>query len=118
QLDPKRGVLTKTLRAFASVQTQQTALDGGTVTKFVEPLPTFLGRRVDDASFEVGMLEFQQKVLPDAQYVGKPAPFSAGTYVWGYKVGDAAPSWPGATVEARKDGTTTGQYVDWCPLHP
>src|SRR5436853_6517938 len=102
QLDPTSGLLTKTVRAFASVQTQQTALDGATVLKtygFAEALPTFVGRRVDDSSFEVAMLAFQQKALPDAFYAGLSAPYSAGTYVRGYQVGDSEPSWPGTPVE-------------------
>src|SRR5438309_1308712 len=75
QLDPKSGLLTKTVRAFASVQTQQTALDGATVLKnfgFAEALPTFVGRRVDDSFIEVAMLAFQQKALPDALYATHP----------------------------------------------
>ena len=121
QLDPKSGLLTKTLKAVASVQTQQSALDGATVLKnfgFSEALPTFVGRRVDDSFIEVAMLAFQQKALTDALYATLPAPFSAGTYVWGYQVGDSEPSWPGTTVEARKDRTTTVKYVNSLPLDP
>lgn len=118
QLDPTSGLLFKTARAFASVQTPQTALDGSTVRQFVEALPTFVGRRVDDASIEVGMFEFQQNVLPSRLYRGLHEPFSAGTYVWGYQVGDSAPSWPGATVEAQRGRATTVKYVNSIPLNP
>ncbi|HEX9245402.1 MAG TPA: multicopper oxidase domain-containing protein, partial [bacterium] len=48
----------------------------------------------------------------------RPAPFNTGTYVWGYQVGDAAPSWPGATIEARRGTTTTVKYVNSLPLDP
>src|SRR5207245_10980479 len=108
QLDPTSRLLTKTVRAFASLQTQQTALDGATVLKnfgFAEALPSFVGRRVDDSFIEVAMLAFQQKALPDALYATLPAPFSAGTYVWGYQLGDSVPSWPGPSVTARTDKT-------------
>src|SRR5437588_2642038 len=118
QLDPTSGLLFNTVRAFASVGTPQTALDGGTVPEFVDPLPTFAGRRIGDASIEVGMFEFQQNVLPENLYAGRPAPFSTGTYVWGYQVGDAAPSWPGATIEAQRGRTTTVKYVNALPLDP
>jgi spore coat protein A, manganese oxidase len=119
QLDPKSGLLSKTVRAFGSVQTPQTALDGSTVRQFVEALPTFVGRRVDDASIEVGMFEFQQKALPDTLYAGLPAPFSVGTYVWGYQVGDdTRPSWPGRTVEAQRGRATTVKYVNSLHRNP
>src|SRR5207302_1407652 len=67
QLDPTSGLLFNTARAFASVQTQQTALSGAEIRRvgFVNSLRTFAGRRVGDASFEVGMFEFQQQVLPE-----------------------------------------------------
>ena len=118
QLDPTSGLLFNTVRAFASVGTPQTALDGGKIPKFVDPLPTFAGRRIGDPSIEVGMFEFQQNVLPEDLYAGRPAPFNAGTYVWGYQVGDAAPSWPGATIEAQRGRTTTVKYVNALPLDP
>ncbi|TMI89459.1 MAG: bilirubin oxidase [Bacillati bacterium ANGP1] len=120
QLDPTSGLLFNTARAFASVQTQQTALSGAEIRRvgFVNSLRTFAGRRVGDASFEVGMFEFQQQVLPEDFYAEKPAPFKAGTYVWGYLVGDAAPSWPGTTVEALKGRTTTIKYVNALPFDP
>src|SRR5205807_86726 len=70
QLDPTSGLLFTTARAFASVQTQQTALSGAEIRRvgFVNSLRTFAGRRVGDASFEVGMFEFQQQVLPEDFY--------------------------------------------------
>jgi spore coat protein A len=119
QLDPTSGLLFNAVRAFASVQTPQTPLPGSTVRQFVQALPTFVGRRVDEASIEVGMFEFQQKALPDRLYAGLPAPFNAGTYVWGYQVGeDTSPSWPGTTVEAQRGRATTIKYVNSLPLNP
>jgi len=121
QLDPTSGRLFNVVRAFASVQTPQTPLPGSKVAKFMftDALPTFVGKRIDDAFIEVEMLEFQQKVLPNQMYAGLPAPFNAGTYVWGYQVGaGAGPSWPGRTVEAQRGRTTTIKYVNSLPLNP
>src|SRR5438270_9889717 len=118
QLDPTSGFLFNTVRAFASVGTPQTALVGGSIPRFADPLPTFGGRRIGDASIDVGMFEFQQNVLPNALYAALPAPFNAGTYVWGYQVGTAAPSWPGATIEAQRGRATTVTYVNSLPLDP
>ena len=128
QLDPTRGLLFKTARAFASVQTQQSPLDGGTLFKnfkFTNRVPTFVGRRVTHASINVGMFEFQQQVLPGDFYEALPAPFNGGTYLWGYQVGsgsgeteDNRPSWPGRTVEAQSGRATTVKYVNALPLDP
>src|SRR2546426_4583045 len=121
QLDPTSGRLFNVVRAFASVQTPQTPLPGSKVAKFMftDALPTFVGKRIDDAFIEVEMLEVQQKVLPNQMYAGLPAPFNAGTYVWGYQVGaGAGPSWPGRTVEAQRGRTTTIKYVNSLPLNP
>src|SRR3954469_12714888 len=89
--------------ASASVNVPQTALDGSTLTKWVTPVPTFNGRRVQSPTLQVGLREFQQKVLPDSFYTSLPAPSNSGTYLWGYSVGaaGAAPSWPGVTVEQK-----------------
>src|SRR5207302_1299608 len=117
--DPTGGLLFNASRVFASVQTPQTPLPGGGVRQFVEALPTFVGRRVDDSFIEVGMVAFQQATLPDRLYAGLPAPFNAGTYVWGYQVGDdTRPSWPGTTIEAQRGRATTIKYVNSLPLNP
>ncbi len=60
QLDPTSGRLFNVVRAFASVQTPQTPLPGSKVAKFMftDALPTFVGKRIDDAFIEVEMLEF------------------------------------------------------------
>ncbi len=105
--------------AAASVGVPQTALAGSSIAQFVTPLPTFYGRRVGTSSLQVGMYEFQQKVLPDSVYASLPAPFNKGTYLWGYGVGapGTAPQWPGVTVEARKGTPTTITYVNNLPLN-
>jgi len=108
--------------ASASVQVPQTALPGANVTRFVTPLPTFVGRRVQGTSLQVGMFEFQQKVLPDAFYASLAAPFSNGTYLWGYAAGQAgahpAPQYPGVTLEVKKGTAATVKFVNNLPTSP
>src|SRR5215472_19015137 len=109
--------------ASASVQVPQTALDGSTVTKFVTPLPTFVGRRVTSSSVLSVMNEFQQNVLPDAFYTSLAKPFRNGTYLWGYGVGPLGSnpvpsSWPGVTVIAQKGTQTSIKYVNNLPANP
>jgi len=59
---------------FSQFTLQQTALDGATLPKYVEPLPTFAGQRVNGRqAVSVNMLEFQQKILP-ASFYSKPGP--------------------------------------------
>jgi FtsP/CotA-like multicopper oxidase with cupredoxin domain len=84
----------------------------------VQPLPTFNSKRVSSPSLQVGMLEFQQKVLPDSFYAALPAPYSAGTYVWGYQVGKNAPQYPAPTIVAQRGTPTTITYVNALPLQP
>jgi spore coat protein A len=91
-------------------------LPGATIPKYIEPLPTFTTSRVQGAALTVEMQEFQQRVLPSHVYAGLPAPYSAGTYLWGYKVGPRAPQYPGCTVEARSGIPTTIRYVNNLPL--
>src|SRR6478736_5017359 len=58
-LDP--GVQTQ---MSASVSSPQTPLDGTTLPRFVDPLPTFNGRRVNGTpTVQANMQEFQQKIL-------------------------------------------------------
>ncbi|MBV9690173.1 MAG: multicopper oxidase domain-containing protein [Ktedonobacteraceae bacterium] len=94
----------------------QTPLRGADIPQFVERLPTFAGHRVSSSSFTVTMQEFQQKILPSSLYEKLSAPFNAGTYVWGYKVGQRAPFFPGYTVEAQHGTPTTITYVNNLPL--
>jgi spore coat protein A, manganese oxidase len=108
--------------ASASVQVPQTALPGASITKFVTPLPNFAGQRLSGDDLQAVMFEFQQKVLPDSFYRTLTAPFSRGTYVWGYAVGEsedeARPQWPGTTVEAQKGNATTIEYINRLPVNP
>ncbi|HZC67172.1 MAG TPA: multicopper oxidase domain-containing protein, partial [Nitrospirales bacterium] len=108
--------------AYASVQVPQTALPGAAIQPFVEPLTTFAGRRVNSPSLEIGMFEFQQRLLPASIYDALPGPYNRGTYCWGYAVGTpgshAPPSYPGVTVEAERHRTTTVRYVNQYPENP
>jgi FtsP/CotA-like multicopper oxidase with cupredoxin domain len=91
----------------------QTPLDGNALPKFVDALPTFNGRRVDaTATVNVKMQEFQQKVLPASAYSGLRAPFSAGTFLWGYGINGSAPTWPARTIEARRGTATSAIYTN------
>lgn len=103
-------------RAFASVVLPQTPLPGANIPQFVEPLTTFVGRRVTSSSFNVVMQEFQQKVLPTSLYATMVPPFNQGTYVWGYKVDSRPPFFPGFTVEAQRGVPTTINYINNLPF--
>ena len=107
--------------ASASVQVPQTPLPGASIQQFKEPVPTFGGRRVSGTSLQVGMYEFQQKVLPDPVYASLSAPFKNGTYVWGYACGQlggsATPQWPGTTLEVRNGSPVTVKYVNDLPAN-
>jgi FtsP/CotA-like multicopper oxidase with cupredoxin domain len=97
----------------ASVTTPQTPLDGNSVPKFVDALPTFNGRRQNGTvTLNVNMQEFQQMVLPASVYAAAPAPFNQGTYLWGYNINAAGASWPARTIEARQGVATTAIYTN------
>jgi len=102
------------VRQSASVTTAQIPLSGNSVAKFVDPLPTFNGRRSDGTTTQhVAMQEFQQKVLPNSFYTALRAPFNNGTYLWGYNINGAGPSFPARTIERartsrRRPSTPTG----------
>jgi spore coat protein A, manganese oxidase len=98
--------------AFANQQILQTPLPGKNITKYAEPLPTFVGARVTATNLTVSMEEFQQKVLPASFYNALPAPFMNGTYVWGYKVNGAGPKYPAFTIEAQQGVPTTASYLN------
>ncbi len=94
-----------------SVSKRQTLLIGNTLPKFVDELPTFNGRRQDGTvSLSITMQEFQQKVLPASVYAALAAPYNAGTYLWGYNINNAGPSWPARTIEAKRNVATTAVY--------
>jgi spore coat protein A, manganese oxidase len=103
-------------RFFHSSDPSPASLPGSSIPKFVDPLPTFVGKRVTSTSFDVQMEEFQQKILPNSVYSGLSDGFKAGTYIWGYKVGDKPISYPGYTVEAKKGMSTTITYLNKIPL--
>jgi len=102
--------------------------------RFVEPLPTFGRRRVADSTIQVGMTQFQQRVLPAELYARLPERFRDGTFLWGYDVrgdrgggwdartnGDddgSGPSWPGRTVVAHQGTPTTITYTNNLSLDP
>src|SRR5882672_3145179 len=94
-----------------AVRVPQTPLDGATIPKYVDPLPTLSNGRVNGtATVSVDMREFQQRVLPGSVYSGLPAPFRAGTFLWGYKVNNSGPSWPSATIESQRNAATSVIY--------
>jgi spore coat protein A len=97
--------------ALASTQITQTMLLGRTIPKYMDWLPHFANNRVTGPDITVEMHEFDQQVLPAAMYpVG-----TAGTRVWGYKVGGMGPLYPGYTVEAVKGTPTTMRYYNMLP---
>jgi FtsP/CotA-like multicopper oxidase with cupredoxin domain len=109
--DPTAGAVT--VRVGESVSVPQTPLEGTSITPFVEALTTFNGRRVNGtATVNVNMQEFQQKVLPASFYASRPAPYNAGTYLWGYNENGAGPSWPARTIESKQNVSTTAIYTN------
>jgi len=91
------------LPAFASVTTPQTPLSGGVVPRYVDPLPTFLGKRVTATSINAAMQEFQQQILP--------ATFPKTT-VWGYNLNNKGPSFsPRASIVVRKTLNSSSQSL-------
>jgi len=99
--------------SVAQTVVAQTPLDGTTIPRFVDPLPTFSGRRVDGtATVNVNMQEFQQKVLPASIYAPLAAPYKAGTYLWGYNINNAGASWPARTIESKQRIATTAIYTN------
>jgi spore coat protein A len=99
--------------SVAQTVVAQTPLQGTTIPRFVDPLPTFNGRRVDGtATVNVNMQEFQQKVLPASIYASLAAPYKAGTYLWGYNINNAGASWPARTIESKQGITTSAIYTN------
>src|SRR5882672_1788128 len=82
--DPKPNADNLDSVVLASARARQTPLDGATIPKYVDPLPTLASRRIRPTSTaQVNMVEFQQRILPASIYAPLPAPFSAGTGQWG-----------------------------------
>ena len=99
--------------AAASVTSSQTPLKGTIIPMFVDPLPTFNGRRADGTKpLTVDMEEFQQKVLPESVYKPLDPPYDQGTYLWGYSINFEDPSWPARTIEARRNVPTDVTYTN------
>jgi FtsP/CotA-like multicopper oxidase with cupredoxin domain len=97
----------------ASVRQPQTPLSGNSVPKFVDALPTFVGRRINGtATVQVSMQEFQQKVLPASVYARLSAPFNNGTFLWGYNINNNGASWPARTIEAKQGTSTSAIYTN------
>ena len=97
--------------SIASFQSPQTPLDGNGVPKFVDPLPLLNGTRADGTqTLQINMQEFQQRVLPASIYSGLAAPYDKGTFLWGYNINNAGPSWPSRTIESRQNVSTTAIY--------
>ncbi|HVX94630.1 MAG TPA: multicopper oxidase domain-containing protein [Polyangia bacterium] len=91
----------------------QPTLDGAMIAKYVDDVPTFAGKRVDGSKpVSVDMVEFQQPMLPAAFYASLPAPYNAGTYLWGYALNGAAPSFPATTIEATQNTPTVVTYTN------
>ncbi len=98
----------------------QVQLAGALIPKYADPVPTFAGKRIGGPLVLVSFKETVQKPLPATVYAGLPAPYSAGTTVWGYQVigQDVATglpavrpaSWPGYTVEAVQGRPTNILY--------
>jgi FtsP/CotA-like multicopper oxidase with cupredoxin domain len=97
----------------ASTLAPQSPLDGATIPKFVDPLPSLASSRVNGAAaVTVDMVEFQQKILPASVYASRPAPFNNGTFLWGYKLNGGAPRWPAQTIESRQNTATSVTYTN------
>jgi spore coat protein A len=97
----------------------QTAVDGATIQKYADPLPTFTGARVDAGGYPdltIDNVEFQQEVLPYSFYQGLSPPYNGGTYLWGYSIDNGAavsgPSCPAVTIEAQRFTPTNITYVN------
>ena len=100
--------------ASASDQVPQAPLSGSSVSQFVTPLPTFVGQRVTGSSLQVGMLEFQQHVLPDSFYASLASPFKNGTYLWGYAIGASGSS----GSRSPKSGRRPNSLLNMIPAQP
>jgi spore coat protein A, manganese oxidase len=124
---------------LANQQVIQEVLDGSTVPKYVESVPTFNGKRVDGTKdLTVIPKEFQQKILPKSFYKALPDSVRyksvetgktvadinprKGTYLWGYKISDGektfGPSYPANTIEVKRYKKTNVHYVNHLfPFH-
>src|ERR1700730_6036047 len=110
---------------LASELTAQKPLDAKQIAQFIDDLPDFsaLGRVDGSRPYTVRFEEFQQKILPASFYANLPAPFSAGTLLFGYgidqEVGESKKHFPqlplkglfpGYTVEVTRGQTAFAEY--------
>src|SRR5262249_39780280 len=108
--EPDQGIETVTGK---SVRTPQTPLDGNNIPKFVDQLPLLQGTRSNGGETQqITMQEFQQKILPNSVYAGRPAPFNNGTFLWGYNTNGRGAQFPARTIEVRRGTATTAQYTN------
>ena len=105
----------------ASKLVRQRPLDPRTIPQFVDNLPDFsaLGRVNGDQPYRVRSEQFQQKILPASFYATLPAPYSAGTMVYGYAMDQGSKHfpalplkglYPGYTVVVTRDRTAFVNY--------
>jgi FtsP/CotA-like multicopper oxidase with cupredoxin domain len=97
-------------------ESTQQPLPGGSIPKYVDPLPVFGNHRISGGSITVSAKEFRQQVLPASVYsqLGSPD----GTVVWGYQVGEASPNYPGFSIEATRGKPIEVTYRNELPLPP
>jgi spore coat protein A len=95
---------------------QQVPIPGKTIPKYVEPIPTFAGNRVDGThDLTITAKEVRQQVLPAANAALGVAGYPQTT-VWGYEIYDGENTYPAHypsfTVEARKGVATHVTYLN------
>src|SRR5436305_4809808 len=92
----------------ASKLVHQQPLDAKRIPQFVENLPDFsaLGRVNGDRPYRVRFEEFQQKILPASFYATLPAPYSAGTMVFGYGMDQGTKHYPSLPLKGLYPGYT------------
>lgn len=106
---------------WASKLVEQKPLDASTIPQFVDELPDFsvIGRVNGDIPYTVRAEEFQQKLLPTSVYAKLPAPYTAGTMVFGYGVDQGSNHYPplprkglypGYTVVVTRNHETVADY--------
>jgi spore coat protein A len=97
-----------------TAQSPQVPVAGKTIPKFVDPLPDLRVIVAGPGQLVLEMTEFQTMVLPASFYAALPAPYSAGTYVWGYlEPGQAViPSYIGPVIVATRGAPTEVKFVN------
>ena len=87
---------TSSSSVLASKLVPQTPLDATTIPQFVDELPDFaaIGRVNGNAPYTVRSEEFRQQILPSPVYAKLPAPYAAGTTVFGYGIDQGSNHYP------------------------